>query len=123
MKQRIIKVVKIYLILFIIFIGYYFIHKFTGFGIPCPFYKLTGYKCPGCGITHCLFDILNLRFKEAFNDNQLVFIMLPFIALYYFYQTYLYIYDKKDQILVKIPKVFKITILIITLLFGVIRNI
>ena len=123
MKSRIIKVVKIYSALILILVGYYFFSKYTGIAIPCIFRELTGYKCPGCGITHLFFDLFNLRFKEAFNDNQLVFILLPFIIIYHLYITYLYIYNKKDKILVKIPTFVIVIIIIITLLFGIIRNI
>ena len=123
MKKRIIHVVKVYLILLLIFVSYYFINIKTGLYIPCMFRLITGYKCPGCGITSCLFALINLNFKEAFNHNPLVFIYLPFIVAYFIYETYLYITQKKDKILVKIPNYFMIIILVITILYGVVRNI
>ena len=123
MKKRLQHVIRNYLIILIIFISYFFINKYTGFGIPCLFYEITGYKCPGCGITRCLFAILHLNFKEAFNYNPLVFIYLPFIIAYFIYYDYLYIYNKKDKILVKIPSVFSYILLGITILYGILRNI
>lgn len=123
MKKRIVKVIGIYLFLILIFVIYFVVNKYTGLYIPCVFREITGYKCPGCGITHLLFDLVNLRFKEAFLDNPLVFIYLPFIIAYFIYITYLYIVDKKDKILVKIPKFLKISVLVITILYGVVRNI
>ena len=123
MRKRILNVIKIYVILLLVFIGYYYINKYTGFYIPCIIREITGFKCPGCGITHCLFAIYNLNFKEAFYHNPLVFIYLPFIVAYFIYETYLYIYDKSDKILVKIPKVFEIILILITILYGVFRNI
>lgn len=123
MKKRIVKVLGIYLGLIVVFVAYYIISSKTGFYIPCIFNKITGYKCPGCGITHVLFDLINFKFKEAFMENPLVFIYLPFIVMYFLYQTYLYITDKKDEILVKIPDIFKISILVITILYGIVRNI
>ena len=123
MNERLKKVVKINIILCIVFIGYYFFAKKTNLYVPCIFYELTGYKCPGCGITHCLFEILKLNFKGAFYENPLVFIYLPFLIGYYFYMLYLYVYQKKDHILIKIPNGFKIGILVITIVYGIIRNI
>ncbi len=46
----------------------------------CPFLLITGLECPGCGsqrALHCLFngDIVN-----AFNYNQLLIIMIPYIG-------------------------------------------
>ena len=123
MKRRIKKVVKTYLILIIIFISYFIINKYTGIYIPCIFKKITGLKCPGCGITHCLFSLVRLQIKKAFYYNPLVFILLPFIILYFIYESYLYIYNKKDKIIIKIPMIFYILLLATTIIFGILRNI
>lgn len=123
MKQRLKKVILIYLGLLLIFITYYILNKKTGFYIPCIFHEITGLDCPGCGITRCLFHLINFNFLDAFKVNPLVFIYIPFIIAYYLYQSYLYIYDKKDKILVKIPKYFMYIVLVITILYGVLRNI
>ncbi len=122
MKKRINNVLKANLILLLILFGYYFINKYTGFYIPCLFHEITGLKCPGCGITHLVFDLLNFRIIEAFYDNPLVFIYLPFIIMYYFYMIYLYIYDKKDKIISKIPNYVWGLLITITILFGILRN-
>ena len=123
MKTRLKKVLLIYLVLLIIFIAYYILNKTTGFYIPCIFHEITGLDCPGCGITRCLFDLVNLRIKDAFLVNPLVFIYLPFIIVYFLYKSYLYIYNKKDKILVKIPNYVMYIILVITIIYGVLRNI
>ncbi len=123
MKQRLKKIILIYLGLLLIFIAYYFINKYTGFYIPCIFHKITGWDCPGCGITRCLFHLINLRIIDAFKANPLVFIYLPFIVAYYIYKSYLYVYDKKDKILVKIPNYVMYIILTITIIYGIVRNI
>ena len=123
MKKRLQQVILRYIILIIIFISYYLLHKYTGFGIPCLFNLITGWECPGCGITRCLFSLVQLHFKEAFYYNPLVFIYLPFIIAYFIYKDYLYIYNKKDKILVKIPSIFGYILIVITLVYGVLRNI
>ena len=123
MKKRLYHVITRYLILIILLISYYFINKYTGFGIPCIFYEITGFKCPGCGITRCLFSLIQFKFNDAFNYNPLVFIYLPFIVAYFIYNDYIYIKDKKDKILVKIPKLITYILVVITILFGILRNI
>ena len=122
MKKRLIKVIIRDVILLIILIGYYFFNKYTGIYIPCIIREITGYKCPGCGITHLVFYLLQLDFHKAFISNPLVFIYMPFILVYFIYLDYLYIYDKKDKILKRIPNIIWIILIIITLLYGVIRN-
>jgi len=123
MKNRFLRVLKIYLALLILFVSYYLLNKYIGLSIPCLFHEITGLDCPGCGITRCLFAIVKLDIKSAFEANPLVFIYLPFIVMYFLYQSYLYIYDKKDKILVKIPNYVMHIILVITILYGIIRNI
>lgn len=122
MKTRIINVLKANIILLLILISYYYINKYTGFYIPCIFREITGLKCPGCGITHMIFDMLNFRFVEAFYENPLVFIYFPFIVAYYFYMTYLYIYNKRDKVLTKIPNYIWTIMIVITIIYGIVRN-
>jgi hypothetical protein len=47
----------------------------------CPFKKLTGFYCPGCGGQRALHQILHGNFFEAFHSNFLVYIFLPFFIL------------------------------------------
>ena len=122
MKKRIFKSVFFFLAFILLLVAYYFIYKKTGLGIPCPIHKITGLYCPGCGVTRLLFALMHGHIKEAFMYNQLVFIMLPFLLLYIIYCTYLYITDKKDKIISRIPKYVFIIILILVLAWGVIRN-
>ena len=123
MKNRLIKVIIRDVLLLLILVGYYFFNKYTGKYIPCIIHEITGYKCPGCGITHLVFSLLHLDFHKAFISNPLVFIYMPFIIVYFVYLDYLYIYDKKDKILKRIPNIIWIILIIITLAYGVIRNI
>lgn len=45
----------------------------------CPFKQITGYYCPGCGGQRALHQILHGNLVEAFQDNFLIFIFLPFL--------------------------------------------
>lgn len=121
MQERLRNVIKKNALLIGILIGYYFFNRLTHISIPCFFKLISGFECPGCGITRCLFSILELDFKKAFNYNQLVFIMLPFFTIYYIYKTYMYIVNKKEKII--ISDSFRILLLIIVIIFGIIRNI
>ena len=123
MKKRLNKIIIRDLIIILLIIGYYFLNKYTEFSVPCIFKKITGYDCPGCGVTRMVFAIIRLDFKKAFYYNPLVFIYLPFIIFFFGYNDYLYIYNKKDKVISKIPNYVWIILIIITILFGIIRNI
>ena len=86
MKKRIIKVISIVLFLVILLLGYYFLNYKFNLGIPCIFYKITGYKCPGCGITRAIFSLLKGNIKNAIYYNKLLFIAGPFIIIYIIYK-------------------------------------
>jgi hypothetical protein len=51
----------------------------SGFFPPCPFRFLTGFTCPGCGITRALHQILHGHFLNAFMLNPLFFLLGPFL--------------------------------------------
>ena len=122
MKKRIQKIIIRDILLLILLVGYYFFNKYTGIYIPCIIHEITGYKCPGCGITHLVFALLHLDFHEAFISNPLVFIYMPFMIAYFIYYDYLYIYQKKDKIICKIPNWVWVILIIVTLGYGVLRN-
>lgn len=120
-KKKLLRVIYTDILLFILLIGYYFFNKEFGFSIECPINHFTSYLCPGCGITRCLFSILKFDFKKAFYYNRLVFILLPLFCVYYVYSVYNFVFEKNKES--KLIKYLTIPLLIITILFGIIRNI
>ncbi|MDR1406304.1 MAG: DUF2752 domain-containing protein [Prevotellaceae bacterium] len=48
---------------------------------PCPVYKLTGFRCPGCGSQRAIHSLLHGDFGQAFSDNPLVPPALLLVAL------------------------------------------
>ena len=50
-----------------------------GLRIPCPFRRLTGLRCPGCGITDLCFGLLHGRLNPA--DNWGLVLAVPWISL------------------------------------------
>ena len=123
MKKKIFKTIFFLIIGILVLVGYYFLNKKIGFAIPCMIHRITGFYCPGCGITRMIFAIMKLDFVEAFRYNQLVFILSPFLIFYIFYHIYLYIFLKKDKIFIKIPNYFYVILLIFVILWGIVRNI
>ena len=108
------KKVVVSILILILFIGYYYISKYTGFTIPCIFHELTGFYCPGCGITRMFLSLFQFRFYQAFRYNPFVFVCL---VGYLFYKIIPYEIPKKYK------SFFINSLLILTILFGILRNI
>jgi hypothetical protein len=47
---------------------------------PCPFHALTGLHCPGCGSTRMMYHLVHGRPWQAFQQNPLAFVCLPFVV-------------------------------------------
>jgi len=47
----------------------------------CPLYALTGFYCPGCGSTRCLYSLVHFDLPGAMAMNPLLVISLPFLFL------------------------------------------
>jgi hypothetical protein len=89
----------------------------------CPFYAFTGYKCPGCGSQRAIHNLLNFELDNAWRQNFLVIIAIPYII------TGLIFEYKKDPT----PKILKwrkilfgynaiIIVFIIVVSFWILRN-
>ena len=60
----------------------YYIGMMLLFRRVCPFLMLTGYPCPGCGMTRALLCTLTGRFMEAVTYNATVFLWIA-LAVYH----------------------------------------
>ncbi|MFC9326270.1 DUF2752 domain-containing protein [Kitasatospora sp. NPDC057015] len=49
----------------------------------CPWRRLTGLQCPGCGGTRMAYDLLHGDLAAAWHDNALLLLALPLVALLY----------------------------------------
>ena len=112
MKSITYKEIIIYItgILFIIFFLKYDI------GIPCVFHMLTGFYCPGCGATRAIRALMKFNIYEAFRYNSLIVILFPLGLVYFIYK---YVINGRKNI----PNWIWIFFLIITVIFGIFRNI
>lgn len=100
----------------------YIFIRVTGLAIPCIFRKITGFLCPGCGITRAILAAVRLDLAKAFAYNQFMFIALPALA---------YIIVKNDYVFVrygnrKLSRFDNILIFICiagAVMFAVLRNV
>ena len=118
MKQ---KISKTFLVIFICFI-FYILYSCFHVGLLCPFLEFTGFYCPGCGITRAIDALIHFDFLQAYRYNPLVISLLPFAIPLLINSYYCWFFDKKNNWLSKIPNWFLYILLIITILFGILRN-
>jgi hypothetical protein len=86
----------------------------TSIGVPCVFHELTGFNCPGCGITRATLSLLTLDFYQAFRYNPLLLLIVPL------YLTYTMANKKQMK---RISKVIMAVMVTMTIAFGLLRNI
>ncbi|MCR5676214.1 MAG: DUF2752 domain-containing protein [Lachnospiraceae bacterium] len=101
--------------------AYYLFISITHLGIPCPVKLLTGYSCPGCGISHLFLSLAKFDLAGAFSANPFVFVLLPFALLYAFYRAHVYVKNGVTEFSIAETAVFTI-LLIAAVLFAVLRN-
>ena len=92
-------------------------------GIPCIFYKITNLYCPGCGVTRMLVSLLQFDLYQAFRYNCLLFLSIPFVLVLFVDFILKWLKGKKNYIYFKISTKTWLFLLIVTILFGIIRNI
>ena len=112
--------IMISLIVILLCTSFFFLYTKINIFIPCLFHQITGLYCPGCGITRCLVSIIKLDFLQAFRYNMLVFILLPIFIFIGIKKYYCWLLNKQC---ILFSNRFYITLAIITILFGILRNI
>ncbi len=109
-------------IIFILLLIYILVGEKIKFYIPCPIKSLTGFYCPGCGITRMILSILKGDLYQAFRYNPLVFILMPFIIFYFLEINISKLYNKKS-ICKKVPDYIFYIIIAVLVVYGILRNI
>lgn len=93
----------------------------TGLGIPCVFRLVTGYRCPGCGMTHAAMALIHGQPKTAFLENPLSLSVVPLLLLYGAYRAEVYIRTARTDFR-KWEIVFLGVLWVVVLLFWLLRN-
>lgn len=121
MKNRAIKVIKSIFIVLITGILYGLFVMHTGIGVPCIINLITGYKCPGCGISRMCMALMRLDVNSAYNYNKVLFLLLPILLAVFSYQLYRYIRYNNTK-LTKVQSAILYIAVALLLVWGVVRN-
>ena len=108
--------IKFYIALFLVVSGILYLKVLSptlGISIPCIFRKITGFYCPGCGMTRASLALLDGDIYQSFRYNMLIFIIVPLLILFY-------VLEKKGK--EKYSQLLMGGMLVITIVFGVLRN-
>lgn len=90
------------------------------FFIPCMLYKLTGIKCPGCGMTRSVHYLVNGNLEQAIWYN-LMLIPIIILVIYALYRYIRYLIKDEEIINKTLENMLKV-FLAILLIFWVTRN-
>ena len=87
----------------------------------CPFFMLTGLKCPGCGSQRALYQLLNFNLWEAFKYNASLVLSIPLLL----FLSVAYVIRNKAPKLYRISysPILSWSILVLLLLWWLLRNI
>lgn len=121
MKPRAIQTAKTLIPAALVGMGYVFLLLFTPFSIPCPFHAVTGWYCPGCGVSRMCLSLLQLDFAAALRSNAALILLLPVALFLFIFQTVRYIRTGQRS-LSRWQTVLIWSATVLLLAFGILRN-
>ncbi len=89
-----IKNMKISILLIVV----YFLLNRILFPVSCAWVAITGFPCPGCGLTRAGMEFLKGNFKEAFQIHPFIYVI---IVLGIQFCIYRYILKRSQKVFVK----------------------
>lgn len=120
-KNRFIRLAVFSLLAGVAVLLLYFLYRLTGLGFKCPVYELTGFKCPGCGNTRAVTELLKGELLSALKMNCV-------FPLEFFYIGWVYLFSSREYILkgrfnyIAPAKAFDIAVLVVIVLWVPVRN-
>lgn len=108
---------KDYLLVIIVLFVMAILVLYERIAIPCIFHKITGFYCPGCGITRAIKALLKGDIYTSIRNNALLYIVVPVIAISEIINR---LTKRKYK---KCYNTILIVLLIITIGYGILRNI
>ena len=122
LTQRLKKVLSTIVIILVCGAVYLYIFLTYGVGIPCIFHKVTGWQCPGCGMTRAIAQLWKGNIEQALSYNVLCTSVFPILVAYFLYRIVIYVKGTDSSF-----KVWEYALLIllwiVTIGYGIARNV
>ena len=120
-KERLYIIFKKTIPILVVLILYYIFVVITDLGIPCIFKKITGLRCPGCGVSRMCMALLRFDFVQAAKYNIFVLSLIPFILPLAIYKMVVFIKSgiTKNTLF---EKIFYPIVFVLCIAFAIIRN-
>lgn len=99
-------------------LSYLLLVERSGRGLPCLFHELTGWHCPGCGLTRMFIALAHLDFARAFHCNAAAMLLIPALPAYFICKK---LFGRGDSSK-RAGDVFYYLCLALLIAFGVARN-
>jgi hypothetical protein len=80
-RIRLRETISKYVTVFAIGSSYLLVVLYTGWGIPCPVYAVTGLQCPACGVSRMILALLRMDFVTAWRMNPYLLLNAPIILV------------------------------------------
>ena len=121
MKKRILRLSLVYLAILGAGLIYLILSRGFGFFLPCFFHEVTGWNCPGCGLTRAAIAISRGDLVGAFGCNPMIVPYAIYGGWYAVTASVRYLRGERDAVIFG-PTWVHVVMLILALAFGVVRN-
>lgn len=121
MKKRLIRSIIIFIVIALLFGLLLFVTK-SDMPSICLIRRMTGLKCPGCGMSRALLSLIQLDIKAAVEYNLLALPILIYIIYIMICAAVSYIKSGKMSLFPK-PEWLNIAFLVMLIAFTIARNI
>ena len=103
-------------------VGYYFMITRTAFAFRCIFHEVTGWLCPGCGVTRMCLALIRFDFAGALAANPALMALSPVLGLCLARTTVGYVRTGSMKPPRWVERILWVCVAIL-LIFGVVRNV
>ena len=93
-----------------------------GVFIPCPFHRLTGRWCPGCGMTRALHDLLHGDLRAALGANLFLPVVVVLFGYLWLWWLWPAITGRRLEVIHRVPSAVWTGLVVLALTYGVLRN-